>query len=67
MLPARVVHLMSAVSVTTDGTGMTNVASGVRSACVIPDGPVGSLDDLPVSLSAALTCHRQGERGHGHG
>ena len=35
-----------------------------------PDGPVGSLDDLPVSLRAALTCHCQGEhgdgRGHGH-
>jgi hypothetical protein len=35
-----------------------------------PDGPVGSLDDVPVSLRAALTCRCQGEhgdgRGHGH-
>ncbi len=35
-----------------------------------PDGPVGSLDDVPVCLRAALTCRCQGEhgdgRGHGH-
>ena len=32
-----------------------------------PDGPVGSHDDLPVSLRAALTCHCQGEHGDGRG
>ena len=28
-----------------------------------PDGPVGSLDDVPASLRAALTCRCQGEHG----
>jgi hypothetical protein len=32
-----------------------------------PDGPVGSLDDVPVCLRAALTCRCQGEFGGGHG
>jgi hypothetical protein len=31
-----------------------------------PGGPVGSLDDVPVSLRAALTCHCQGGHGDGH-
>jgi hypothetical protein len=34
-----------------------------------PDGPVGSLDDVPASLRATLTCRCQGAHGreHGHG
>ena len=32
-----------------------------------PDGPVASLNDVPVSLRAALTCHCRAEPGHGHG
>jgi hypothetical protein len=31
-----------------------------------PDGPVSSLDDVPVSLRAALTCRCQAGPGHGH-
>ena len=30
-----------------------------------PDGPVSSLDDVPVSLRAALTCHCKAGPGHG--
>jgi hypothetical protein len=32
-----------------------------------PDGPVSSLDDVPVSLRTVLTCRCQGGPGHGHG
>jgi hypothetical protein len=32
-----------------------------------PDGPVSSLDDVPVSLRAALTCRCRAEPGHGSG
>jgi hypothetical protein len=31
-----------------------------------PDGPVSSLDDVPVSLRTALTCRCQAGPGHGH-
>ena len=42
---------------TTDGIAAVRLA--------FPDGPVGSLADVPASLRAALTCRCQG--GHGHG
>ena len=32
-----------------------------------PDGPVSSLDDVPLSLRTALTCRCQAGPGHGHG
>jgi hypothetical protein len=32
-----------------------------------PDGPVSALDDVPVSLRAALTCRCHRHPGHGHG
>ena len=44
----------------------TDGISAVRLS--FPDGPVASLDDVPVSLRAALTCHCQAGPGHGqHG
>jgi hypothetical protein len=41
-------------------------ADGVAAARLsFPDGPVSRLDDVPVSLRAALTCHCQAGTGHG--
>jgi hypothetical protein len=44
---------------TTDGIAAVRLS--------FPDGPVGSLDDIPVSLRAALTCRCHTEPGHGRG
>lgn len=41
----------------------TDGVSAVRLS--FPDGPVASLDDVPVSLRTALTCRCQGGPGHG--
>jgi hypothetical protein len=43
---------------TTDGVAAVRLA--------FPDGPVSSLDDVPVSLRTALTCRCQAGPGHGH-
>ena len=42
----------------------TDGIAAVRLA--FPDGPVSSLNDVPVSLRAALTCRCQASRGHGY-
>jgi len=42
---------------TTDGIGAVRLS--------FPDGPVSSLDDVPVSLRTALTCRCQAGPGHG--
>jgi hypothetical protein len=44
---------------TTDGIAAVRLS--------FPDGPVASLDDVPVSVRAALTCRCQARPGHGHG
>jgi hypothetical protein len=43
---------------TTDGIAAVRLA--------FPDGPVSSLDDVPVSLRTALTCRCQAGPGHSH-
>jgi hypothetical protein len=44
---------------TTDGIAAVRLS--------FPGGPVASLDDVPVSLRAALTCRCQARHGHGQG